>query len=86
MLDQPSDRSASDLAHELSLLTGADDAVALEKWCTEAITDLPQEAEAVRRGNANVLNKILGRVMKSSKGRADAKAARTALLKLLVGK
>ena len=86
MLDQPSDRSASDLARELSLLASADDGVALETWCTEAISALPQEAEAVRRGNVNVLNKMLGRVMKSSKGRADAKAARATLLKFLAGK
>lgn len=86
MLDKPSDHSASDLARELSLLAGADDAVAMEKWCAEAIAALPQEAEVVRRGNVNVLNKILGSVMKLSKGRADARAARTTLLKMLTGK
>ncbi|EPS98747.1 Glutamyl-tRNA amidotransferase B subunit [Fomitopsis schrenkii] len=86
MLDKPSDRSASDLARELSLLAGADDAVVLEKWCAEVIAALPQEAEVVRRGNVNVLNKILGRVMKLSKGRADAKAARDTLLRMLTGK
>ncbi|KAH9938098.1 GatB/GatE catalytic domain-containing protein [Fomitopsis serialis] len=67
-------------SERLSLLAAGDDSAALQQWCAEAIAALPQEADVVRGGNVNVLNKILGRVMKSSKGRADAKATRAMLL------
>ncbi|KZT71565.1 Glutamyl-tRNA amidotransferase B subunit [Daedalea quercina L-15889] len=83
MLDKPSGQTADELARELSLLIEDDDGTALQKWCGEAITALPKQADAVRSGNVNVLNKILGHVMKSSKGRADANAARATLLEML---
>ncbi|TFY67655.1 hypothetical protein EVJ58_g1500 [Rhodofomes roseus] len=83
MLDNCSAEMPAELASELSLI--ADDGAALRKWCTQAIKALTQEADVVRGGNVNVVNKILGHVMKASKGRADAKAARAMLLKLLKG-
>jgi aspartyl-tRNA(Asn)/glutamyl-tRNA(Gln) amidotransferase subunit B len=63
----------------------------LEQLCKEAIDALPEEAEVVRKcqGNgskSNVINKIVGRVMKSSRGRADARAVRVLLEKMILVK
>lgn len=74
----------SALAAKLQLLTSPDaDGSALEEWCIHAIEAMPRESEAIRKGNMNVLNKLLGHVMKTSRGRADAQAARTLLQRLL---
>jgi aspartyl-tRNA(Asn)/glutamyl-tRNA(Gln) amidotransferase subunit B len=86
MLDHSSEKSPTAVARELDLLStpsagGQQDD--LTRWCSEAIAALPTEAQAVRDGNPKVLNKILGRVMKASGGRADAQAARTVLHDLL---
>lgn len=55
----------------------------LRSLCIDAIAALPDETVAVKGGNKNVLNKIVGRVMKDSRGRADAKAVK-ALLEALI--
>lgn len=73
----------STLAQELSLLASPADDSNLEAWCAEAIAALPEEADAARRGNANVVNKIVGRVMKASRGTANAQSVKAMLLKLL---
>ncbi|KAI0722731.1 Glutamyl-tRNA amidotransferase B subunit [Earliella scabrosa] len=73
----------STIAEELKLLAASDDGASLEKWCREAIAALPEEAEVVRRGNLKVVNKIMGHVMKASRGTAKAQDARELLLKLL---
>jgi len=57
---------------------------ALRAMCADAIAALPAETDAVKKGNKNVLNKILGRVMRDSKGRADAKAVRALLEELIL--
>ncbi|KAF9462046.1 Glutamyl-tRNA-Gln amidotransferase B subunit [Collybia nuda] len=51
--------------------------------CLDAINALPSEAAAVKNGNKNVLNKIVGRVMKESRGRADAKSVKALVEELL---
>ncbi|KAI0774548.1 Glutamyl-tRNA amidotransferase B subunit [Fomes fomentarius] len=71
------------IAEELNLLAASDDGASLEKWCKDAIAALPEQAEAVRRGNPNVVNKIMGHVMKASRGTAKAQDVRATLLKLL---
>ncbi|KAI0638469.1 Glutamyl-tRNA-Gln amidotransferase B subunit [Trametes polyzona] len=76
----------SKIAEDLQLVAvSADDGggAALEKWCRDAIAALPAEADAVRRGNVNVVNKIMGHVMKASRGTAKAQDARAMLLQLL---
>ncbi|EKM59499.1 uncharacterized protein PHACADRAFT_114333 [Phanerochaete carnosa HHB-10118-sp] len=75
----------SALAAELLLLVGDNTETSLKKWCEAAIQALPQEAEVVRKGNKNVVNKLVGHVMKSSRGAADAKAARSMLEDILSG-
>jgi len=49
----------------------------LQSLCEAAIQALPSEVAAFQAGNKNVLNKIVGYVMKQSRGRADAKVVRT---------
>ncbi|KAL7282617.1 LOW QUALITY PROTEIN: hypothetical protein ACG7TL_004089 [Trametes sanguinea] len=58
----------SKIAQDLQLLAVSDGGASLEKWCRDAIAALPEEAEAVRQGNAKVVNKIIGYVMKASRG------------------
>ena len=71
------------LAQELSLLVANDGDASLKTWCLQAIEALPEESQRVRKGNVNVINRLLGHVMKTSRGRADAKAAKALLLELL---
>ncbi|KAG8707868.1 hypothetical protein FRC08_000246 [Ceratobasidium sp. 394] len=51
--------------------------------CRTAIEMLPKESELVAKGNDKVLMKVVGQVMRLSKGTADARAAREELLKQL---
>lgn len=44
----------------------------LYKLCISGVEELPEEAELVRRGKTRVLMKLVGRVMKLSRGRGDA--------------
>lgn len=44
---------------------------------------LPDEVAAVRQGHKNVLNKIVGLVMRQSRGRADAKRVKGLLQNLI---
>jgi aspartyl-tRNA(Asn)/glutamyl-tRNA(Gln) amidotransferase subunit B len=55
----------------------------LEKLCADAIASMPDEAAAARKGNKNVINKVIGSVMQRSRGRADARSARDILARLL---
>ncbi|THH11478.1 hypothetical protein EW145_g623 [Phellinidium pouzarii] len=80
--------SPAALARELSLLAlDSDDDVVenfINELCLKAIEALPEEAEVVRKGNTNVLNKLLGLVMNLSRGRADAKAVHARLKNMLI--
>lgn len=44
--------------------------------CKDTMAGLPCEIAAAKKGNKNVLNKMVGAVMKVSRGRADAKRVR----------
>ncbi|KZV76023.1 Glutamyl-tRNA amidotransferase B subunit [Peniophora sp. CONT] len=81
LLDHPSTTSATELAQSLSLIALKDSS--LEQLCRDVVAAMPLEAQAVRDGNLNVLNKILGRVMKQSRGTANAQSARTFIQDLL---
>ncbi|KAG6910812.1 hypothetical protein DXG01_007701 [Tephrocybe rancida] len=52
--------------------------------CVDAIAALPAEVNAVKKGNKNVLNKIVGRVMRDTRGRADAQAVKALLEELIL--
>ncbi|KAI0080877.1 Glutamyl-tRNA amidotransferase B subunit [Panus rudis PR-1116 ss-1] len=75
----------SALAERMGLLVSSTDSTSLKSWCEEVIAAMPSESQAIRDGQVNVLNKLLGCVMKLSKGRADAKAAKQMLDDLLRG-
>ena len=85
IISNRSSTAPSVLAQQLSLqaISGNDKAT-LRLWCTEAIEALPEEAEAVRRGNPRVLNKLVGKVMQLSRGRADAQDAWVVLQDILL--
>ncbi len=82
MLDHPSSEAPSELAERLGLLANRGDDF-LEHLCMQAIAEMPEEADAMRRGVPNVINKLLGRVMKSSQGTAEPQSIRKMLQKLL---
>lgn len=90
MMDNNAKDSPEYLAKELSLLAidahGLSLSQQLEKLCSEAIETLPAAAHAVRKGNKNVINKLLGYVMKQSKGRIDANVIRSQLERMLLGR
>ena len=90
MVEQQSTESPSVIARELSLLAldgnTQDVHEIIDKYCNEAIEALPEEADAVRNGGLRVLNKLVGYVMKASKGRADAQTVHTHLKNILANK
>lgn len=55
----------------------------LKKLCQQIIQDLPEEAEKVRQGKEKVIMRLIGEVMKRTKGRTDPKSAQHELLQLL---
>ena len=55
----------------------------LEDLCARALAAQPGEVAKYRAGKVNVINKILGWVMRESKGRADAREAKAVLEELL---
>jgi len=55
----------------------------LHSLCLDAMAALPDEVAAVRQGRTNVLNKIVGLVMRQSRGRADARSVRDLLQNLI---
>ena len=82
MLDHPSSKAPTELAEHLGLLAVRGDDF-LERLCVQAINDMPEEADAVRRGAPNVINKLLGRIMKSSKGTVDPQSVQRIFQRLL---
>lgn len=89
MLTNPSSHTPSQLANDMQLtaLSNTPDSSLhsalsssppseLQSLCEAAIQALPSEVAAFRAGKKKVLNKIVGHVMKQSRGRADANIVR----------
>ena len=55
----------------------------LEEWCQDAIANNEQAAEDVRNGKMAAIGRLVGHVMKLSKGSVDAKAVQGKLRELL---
>lgn len=55
----------------------------LQSVCMRAVEALPDEVAALRAGHHNVVNKIVGWVMKETRGRADAKTVRETVIDLV---
>lgn len=71
------------LAQKLGLTALKETSGQLEELCRAAIDALPEEAAVVRAGNQRVLNKLVGHVMKASRGRANATAVHEKLRDML---
>ena len=74
----------SQLIEQLSLRTA--DSISVEALCDEAIRKFPEEAELIRGGKKNILMKLVGCVVKASRGGADAKLTRQILERKLATK
>ena len=96
MLSNPSSRRPQEIATELQLValsstsslastSSSSPTSELHTLCECAIADLPSEVAALRAGNKNVLNKIVGHVMRKSRGRADAVAVKALVEKIVKG-
>ncbi|PPQ63140.1 hypothetical protein CVT24_005780, partial [Panaeolus cyanescens] len=91
MLDNPSVTSALETARNLNLTalssasstSAPDDISELRSICQTAIAAMPKEVAAARAGNANVVNKIMGFIMKQTRGRADALKIKSVLEELI---
>ena len=59
------------------------DAQFSEGLCKEAIDALPEEGEKVRKGPMRVMNTLVGRVMRNSRGRADTMGVREKMAEML---
>ena len=81
LLEQ-SDDSARKVAETADLLVVLDESQ-LEEWCQDAIQQNEQAAEDVRNGKMAAIGRLVGHVMKLSKGSADAKAVQAKLRELL---
>ena len=86
MLDTPSTKTPEELAKEHSLIALAKGDSSMEVWCREVVESNPEVADAIRTGNVNVVNKLVGRVMKKSRGTADALSVRKLLLEIITAK
>ncbi|KAJ7696001.1 Glutamyl-tRNA amidotransferase B subunit [Mycena rosella] len=81
LADPASSKTPTERASSLSLLVH--DGLDLDALCAAAIAALPSEAMAFRNGHKNVLNKILGWVMRETRGKADSSQVRERLVALL---
>ncbi|KAF9057833.1 Glutamyl-tRNA amidotransferase subunit B, mitochondrial [Panaeolus papilionaceus] len=94
ILDNPSSRRTLEIAHDLNLTAlsssshpSSPSAVSeLQSFCETAIAAMPKEVAAVRAGNKNVINKMVGFIMKQTRGRADAVKIKSVLEELILRK
>lgn len=68
-------RNAVQMCLESRNALALDSGDALRGICKEVVEALPDAVEAVRSGNKKVMQRLIGEVMKRSKGRANAKIA-----------
>ena len=77
-----SDDKAQAVAEQHGLLQVRDEGQ-LDRWCEGAIEAQPQAADDFRSGKAAAIGRLVGQVMKVSRGQADAKAAKEKLTQKL---
>lgn len=96
MLCKPMSGSVFRIAKDLDLLaltpsatptstSSESDEDPLIAFCESAILAMPSEVSAARNGNKNVLNKIIGVVIKQSRGRLDARRVREVIEQMVFG-
>lgn len=88
LIHKPSEQtSVKELAKQLQLISFSnapasstssevESTADIHSICSRAIDALPSEIAAIRAGNRNVINKVVGWVIKETRGRADAKSVR----------
>ena len=76
------DDSTRSVAEEAGMIVVLDD-TQLEEWCRAAIDANEQAAEDVRSGKMAAIGRLMGHVMKSSGGSADAKVVQAKLKEML---
>ncbi|KAK7053296.1 hypothetical protein VNI00_003922 [Paramarasmius palmivorus] len=78
------DQTMESIATELDLIASAKgDADQYTDVCSRAIAALPREVVAIRAGNVNVINKLIGWVMKDTKGKVDVQKVRSTMEELI---
>lgn len=84
MLSSPL-QSVKQLAMELNFISSpsASDDDDLADLCRKVIETMPSEVAALRSGHRGVVNKLVGSVMKQTRGRVDANTAKAVILKIL---
>ncbi|KAF9509879.1 hypothetical protein BS47DRAFT_1300924 [Hydnum rufescens UP504] len=70
------------LIDEMSLRTAS--STSLKSLCEAAVSALPRESDVIRKGNEKVVMKLVGHVMKASRGTANARAAADMLREILL--
>jgi len=70
------------LIDEMCLRTAS--STSLKSLCEAAISALPRESDVIRKGNEKVVMKLVGHVMKASRGTANARAAADMLREILL--
>jgi len=83
MLDNPSSKTAEELAKEHSLIALDEGNSSMEAWCRDVVESNREAADAIRAGNVNVVNKLVGKVMGKSRGTTDALSVRKLLLEII---
>lgn len=88
LLENPS--SAPTSSHLLQIaqtlkLVASEGAPSLAETCRQVLERSPQEIESFRKGNERVVMRLVGHVMKQSKGTADARKAAELLMQMLRG-
>ncbi|KAF8873133.1 GatB/GatE catalytic domain-containing protein [Mucidula mucida] len=85
----PSSASVRQLAVDMNLIsmTASSSRTGIEpdlsEICRRVIKAMPSEVAALQAGHRNVVNKLVGGVMKETRGRADANTTRSTILSLL---
>ena len=85
MPDTPTSKMPEELAKELSLIALDKGGSLLEVWC-RVVESNSEATDAMRTGNVNVINKLVGKVMKKGRGTADALSVRKLLLEIIIAK
>lgn len=90
MLVSPSDTPVRQLAQKMDVLSSVDEHSnsssnddSLRDVCIRAIDALPSEIAAIQAGNENVMNKVIGWIMRQTKGKVDVNRAKDILKQLL---
>ncbi|GAW08544.1 GTPase-activating protein GYP5 [Lentinula edodes] len=93
MLVSPSDTPVRQLAQKMDVLSSVDEHSnsssnddSLRDVCIRAIDALPSEIAAIQAGNENVMNKVIGWIMRQTKGKVDVNRAKDILKQQLLSR